>query len=391
MNRLGGFVVPLLTIYLIQVRRLSVAEAGGIVSVFGAGSIVASIAGGHLSDRLGRRITMLISLFGGALSLLVLAFVRDLAAIVAMVGVVGFVSELYRPAVLAIVADVVPPEQRMRAYGLLHWVINIGFAVAAAVGGLLAELDFTALFIADAISMAGYGVIILVAVPETRPRAAAGGPEAPREPAAGDPRAGRWWLDGSFTVLVGLTFLLTLLPFQADASLSAHMMHQGFTPAAYGAALAVNGVLIVAIQPWLTTWAARHDSSRVLILASLAYGAGISMHGLASTFWLHGAAVMVWTLGEILEGPARSTITAAMAPESARGRYQGAVVMAFGVARLVGPKLGTWTWEHEGPDTLWSACLALGAVVALGHAAAAPARRRRLARGSGAPPDPRLA
>ena len=104
------------------------------------------------------------------------------------------------------------------------------------------------------------------------------------------------------------------------------------------------------------------------------------MHGLASTLWLHGAAVTVWTLGEILEAPARSTIVAAMAPTSARGRYQGAVVLSFGLARLVAPKLGTWTWEHQGPSTLWASCLALGILVALGHAAAAPARRRRLQR-----------
>jgi MFS family permease len=385
-NRLGGFVVPLLSIYLISVRKLSVAEAGGIISIYGAGSVAASIVGGQLSDRLGRRVTMLLSLFGGAASLTVLALVRDLAALTAMVGVTGFVSELYRPAVLAIVADVVPPAQRMRAYGLLHWVINIGFSIALLIGGLLAEVDFTLLFIADAATMAAYGVIILVFVPETRPRAADAADAADAAPASADapsaaePRARRSWLaDGSFVVLVGLTFLLTLLPFQADTSLSAHMLHQGFTPAAYGIALAINGVLIVAIQPWLTAWAARRDATHVLIGAALLYGAGISMHGLAGTLWLHGAAVVVWTLGEILESPARSTLVAAMAPVSARGRYQGATVLAFGLARLVGPKLGTWTWEHEGPDILWASCLALGILVALGHAAAAPSRRRRLA------------
>jgi MFS family permease len=379
-NRLGGFVVPLLAIYLLQVRKLSVAETGGVIAVFGAGSVVASILGGQLSDRLGRRATMLISLFGGAIALTILALVRDLTALTVMVGVFGLVSELYRPAVLAIVADVVPPAQRMRAYGLLHWVINIGFAFASIIGGLLAEFDFTILFIADAATMALYGVIILVAVPETRPRAAPAAAPARSTPAATAER--RSWLgDGPFAVLVGLTFLLALLPIQADASLSAHLLHQGFTPAAYGAILAVNGVLIVAFQPWLTAWATRRDSSSILIAASLFYGAGISLHGLASTLWLHGAAVMVWTLGEILEGPARSTIVAAMAPASARGRYQGAVVMSFGVARLVGPKLGTWTWEHQGPDTLWASCLVFGVAVALGHAAAAPARRRRLAGG----------
>src|ERR1700733_8647849 len=107
-NRLGGFVVPLLTIYLITVRPLSVAEAGGVVAIFGAGAIGASLAGGYLSDHVGRKATLLISLFGGAVAMAILGSVRELHTIRVMVGVVGFVSELYRPAVQAIVADVVP-------------------------------------------------------------------------------------------------------------------------------------------------------------------------------------------------------------------------------------------------------------------------------------------
>jgi MFS family permease len=413
-NRLGGFVVQLLTIYLIKVRGLSVAEAGGVSAVFGAGAIGASIAGGQMSDRLGRRITLLVSLFGGAIVLAVLAFQRDLTSIAVMVGLFGFVSELYRPAVLAIVADVVPAPQRVHAYGLLHWVINIGFAVATVVGGLLAEVDFTILFIADAATMAAYGVIVLVGVPETLPRArvpVAAAPAAatapPRRqgpappgrvappqggakvlqgpappgrvaPPQGGAKVHRWWRDGPFAVVVGLTFLLGLLPFQADAALSAHMLHQGFSPAGYAAVLSVNGFLVVVFQPWITARTAQLDTSRVVIAAALLYGIGISMHGLAAQLWAHAGAVVVWTLGEILEAPARSTMIAAMAPAEARGRYQGAIVLAFGVSRLVGPKLGTWTWQHRGPATLWTACLLLGILIALGHAAAAPARRRRL-------------
>src|SRR3954463_2749568 len=158
-NKLGGFVDPLLTIYLTTVRHFSVSEAGGVVSVFGAGAIGASLTGGYLSDRFGRKITLVTSLFGGAAALTALGLARDTTAIVVLVGVTGFVAELYRPAVSAIVADVVPIAQRAKAYGLLHWVINIGFAVAAVIGGLLADLDFTLLFIADAATMAIYGVI----------------------------------------------------------------------------------------------------------------------------------------------------------------------------------------------------------------------------------------
>lgn len=69
-----------------------------------------------------------------------------------------------------------------------------------------------------------------------------------------------------------------------------------------------------------------------------------------------------------------------MAPADARGRYQGAVVMTFGVGQLIGPKLGTWLWQHEGPGVLWGGCLALGVITALVLIATAPARRRRMAR-----------
>src|ERR1043166_5703443 len=121
-NRLGGFVIPLLTIYLITVRHLDASEAGGVISVFGAGSIAASLAGGYLADHLGRKITLVASLFGGALALLGLSLARELSTIMVMVGAVGFVGELYRPAVFAIVADVVPSARRVQAYSLLHWV-----------------------------------------------------------------------------------------------------------------------------------------------------------------------------------------------------------------------------------------------------------------------------
>jgi MFS family permease len=54
--------------------------------------------------------------------------------------------------------------------------------------------------------------------------------------------------------------------------------------------------------------------------------------------------------------------------------------MTFGVGQLIGPKLGTWLWQHAGPDVLWGACLALGVIIALAVIATAPARRRRMAR-----------
>lgn len=370
-NRLGGFVVPLLTIYLTTVRRESVVDAGTVVAVFGAGNVLASIIGGQMSDRLGRRVTMLVSMFGGAAAMAGLGLARDLTEITAMTFVVGFLSELYRPAVLAFVSDVVPQSHRVHAFGLLYWATNLGFAFAAAIGGIVADLDFRILFVADAITMAIYGVIVAVAVPETRPATVIRTKASALRPP---------WRDREFVIFVGINLMLVLLPMQLGSTLPVHMASQGFSSATYGMVMAVNGLMIIVIQPMMISWSARHDAQRILIAAALLYGVGLVAHGLAPIAMAHAAAVVIWSMGEILESPTRSAVVAAMAPASARGRYQGMFVMTWGVGQMVGPKVGTYIWQDVGPTALWASCAGLAALVAFTLWITAASRRARMER-----------
>ena len=379
-NRLGNFVVPLLTIYMTTVRGESVSTAGAVVACFGAGQIAASLVGGQLTDRVGRRATMLVSLFGGAGAMIGLSLARTIPEISVMVGVVGFVGELYRPAVAAFIADVIPAEQRLHAYGLLYWAVNVGFAFASAIGGLIARLDFSILFYVDAGTMVLYGIIVAIAVPETRPGAGKPTLSGNVLPSASKAASRSMWHDHVFLVFVSICLLLVLLPLQAGAVLAAHMTWQGFSPAAYGLVMAVNGILIIALQPVITGWSARFDGLHVMAIAALMYGAGMYLHGFAPIALAHAGAVAVWTLAEILESPTRSAMVAHMAPPEARGRYQGMLAMTWGVGQLVGPRAGTWLWEHRGPSALWTACLGLGGITALGFLAIGPAVRTRMAR-----------
>jgi MFS family permease len=342
-----------------------------IVSFYGAGQVAASIIGGQLTDRIGRRATMAMSLFSGAIAMAALGQARDLDAITALVGAVGFVGEMYRPAVSAYVADVVPPAKRLYAFGLLYWAVNLGFAFAGIVGGLIADYDFSILFWGDAITSAVYGAIVLVTMPETRP---------PTEERAGRSASRSPLGDGPFMVFVALNFLTVSVLMQVNAPLAAHMTWQGFSPATYGMVIAVNGILIIALQPLVAGWIARFDPSRILAAAALLYGAALGLHGMATVALAHAGAVAIWTLGEIIEAPTKSAIVAAMAPVDARGRYTGMLVMSWGLGLFVGPRLGTWIWQERGPEVLWSGCVVACAVIAVLLVATAPARRRRLAR-----------
>ena len=73
-NRLGGFVIPFLTLYLTSQRQIPVSKAALMVSLFGAGSFIAQLSGGEFTDRLGRRPVMLMSFFVTPIFMILLGF-----------------------------------------------------------------------------------------------------------------------------------------------------------------------------------------------------------------------------------------------------------------------------------------------------------------------------
>src|SRR5512147_3333132 len=89
-NRLGGFVIPFLTLYLTTQRQIPVSQAALMVSLFGAGSFISQLSGGELTDRLGRRPVMLMSFFVAPVFMVALGLARDLALISISTFMVGF-------------------------------------------------------------------------------------------------------------------------------------------------------------------------------------------------------------------------------------------------------------------------------------------------------------
>src|ERR1035441_3292713 len=120
-NRLGYVVEPFLALYLVRGRGVSVGVAGVLIACFGTGSLVSQPLGGMLADRVGRRTTIIAGMAGSAAGVLRLGMAPTLVAIGIAAPVCGLAIDLYRPAVAAIVADIVPSEHRARAFGLLYW------------------------------------------------------------------------------------------------------------------------------------------------------------------------------------------------------------------------------------------------------------------------------
>ncbi|MFC1433474.1 MDR family MFS transporter [Streptacidiphilus sp. N1-3] len=376
-NRLGGFVVTFLALYLTLDRHFSPAFAGLVASLYGLGGSVASVAGGVLADRIGRRPTLLAASVGTAVATLALGLVHPAWAIAAAAAVVGFTSNAGRPAVSAIMADLVPPADRVRAYSLNYWAINIGFAFSAAAAGLIAAHGYLLLFVGDAATTLLCAVVVFARVPETRPetRPESGPERAPgargAAPADGGPGAPRVGLGAVlrnpvFMAFVGLTFLTGCVDGQGSIALPIVMGRNGFSPTDYGLVVSLNGVLIVLLQIPLTRLVEGRNRAAMLGAASLLTGCGFGLTAFAGAAWFYALTVTVWTAGEMLRVPAGMAIVAELSPVHARGRYQGVYSLAWTGASFIAPLMAGLLLTAGGGDAVWLTCTVLGAVTAAG-------------------------
>ena len=366
LNRTGGFVLVFLGIYLTEVRGLTPAEAGYVVAAFGCGALAGAPVGGALSDRVGRRPPLVASLIAGGASMVALGFVSAVPSIIVMAAVTGLLYEMYRPIVSAVIADIVESDDRPRAYTLNYWAINIGAAIAPPLGAFIAARSYPVLFVADGVTTALYGVLVWRALPETRPA----GPlhdDAARVGAAAVLR------DRLFMTMCVLTFGIHLVFFQAFVGLPLDMRAHGISTAAFGALMTINPVLIVLVQPWAGEVIRHRSPLRVMSLASLLIGVGFGMNAWASSTPAYIAAIVLFTVGEILFAPASMSFVADLAPAPLRGRYQGVFAIAFTSAFAAAPALGGYLMTAAGARWLWIACLATGCGVAAGFLLLRPA------------------
>jgi MFS family permease len=381
-NRLGGFVIPFLTLYLTAQRAIPVTTATLMVSLFGAGSFLAQLSGGELTDRFGRRPVMLMSFFITPIFMVALGLAKDLMLISICTFIVGFFMDLYRPAVGAAIADLVPPESRTRAYGYNYWAINLGAAVAPLLAGLIADYNFLILFVGDAVTTALFGFIVLFGIRETRPAEMHHASHAPlSERVSQLKRAPILLLFSLITLFFGIVYM------QGNVTLPLDMQADGLGPRDYGVAIAVNGALIILMTIPVSNMAAKWPRFETVAVAAVLMGLGFGATALATDLPLFALSVAIWTLGEIAATSVSPAIIADLSPVQLRGLYQGIFGAAWGLSYFIGPLAGGWVYDRWGSNTLWVACLFIGFVIALCYWALSVPARRQITQAKPSPTD----
>ena len=353
-NRFGTFVMPFLVIYLTG-RGHRPAQAGLAVSVYGAGHLVAAMLGGHLADRIGRRHTIALSMFSSSIAMLALSQARTYPVILVCAFLTGLAAELYRPAAGALIGDLVPPEQRITAFGVYRFAVNLGFAAGPAAAGLLASRSFLLLFVVDAITSVLFGAIALVALPH-----------GIRSAAKDEEPGGAWRYalrDRRFVLFLIATACVTWIEFQIHSALPLHVASLGFSTVTYGLLISLNGVIIVIFELAIIGWTQRYDPQHMIAIGYFLSAIGFAMTGLAHTVPLLAMTVVIWTIGEMIYAPVTGAYVTNLAPERYRGRYQGMWVLMWSIGMVLGPSIGTLIYERK-EAVLWITCAIFGVIAA---------------------------
>ena len=359
-----GIVFPILPLY---ARRFHVssATATGLVAAFSAASFLFSPLWGRVSDRVGRKPVLLLSLVGTAVGSLLTGLAGGIVVLY-VARIIDGISGASISVAQAAVSDVASPQQRPRLFGLLGAAFGIGFVAGPALGALAAVAGPRVPFFLAA-AIAGINAIVAARrLPETHhPEPDDGGGPA-RPSARRNPLAALAGAHGASQLIsVAFLTLLSFSAFEATFSLFGHS-RLGLDVGSSAAVFAAIGLVIVVVQGGLV----HPVVMRLGELTTLRAGLAAEVVGLLALAFVHtwaalAPALLVLTVGQGLVQTTMTSALAGRAPPQRRGAVLGAQQSAGGLARVIGPLLGGILFEQIGPGAPYVVGAALVAVCLL--------------------------
>lgn len=333
-----GIVLPILPLYARRYHA-SPGTAGALVAAFSLAQLAGSPLWGRLSDRIGRKPVLIVSLIGTAIGSLLTGLATGL--ILLFVGrLIDGASGASVSVAQAAVADLAEPSQRARLFGLLGAAFGLGFVLGPAIGGALSPISPRLPFFVAA-AIAGINAIVaLRRLPETR-RA------APRTSAA-EPASARLSRDVVSLVSVSFLALVAFSAFEGTFALFANArlgLHETSTYVVFtiiGLVIAVDQVALV--HPIV----ARYGERNALRVGLVLNGLGLAVLPLVHSRWALAPSLLLLCAGEGLITPTIASEVAGRVDPDGRGQVLGIQQSAGGLARTIGPAAGGLMFGHIG-------------------------------------------
>ncbi len=352
-NRAGTMVVPFLTLYLTDKEHYTIAKAGAVMSVFGLGAICGGILGGKLTDKFGFYNIQLGALFAGGSMFILLGQMHSYLAICICTFFLALLNESFRPANATAIAQYSKEENRTRSYSLNRLSINLGWAFGGALGGFIAARNYHLLFWIDGITNIFAGLLLMILL---SPRRNQQTPSIKDKPAAAGSKTGSAYKDGIFMAFIVLTTMYAISFFQIFSTQPVFYKQQlHLTPDFIGLIMAMNGVLIAGLEMAVVFKLEQkgrhiHFITMGTLLCGLSF---VIFNLLPGAEWLAIVSTLIVTAGEMLSMPFMNSFWITRTNMTNRGQYAGLYTVAWSVAQVAGPYLGSQVAQRYGYEALW--------------------------------------
>ncbi|MDL4774184.1 MFS transporter [Actinomadura xylanilytica] len=387
LSRLGGFLNIFIVLFL-TARGYSREQAAFALGVYGVGGVAGVLLGGSVADRLGARNATVLSMGATAVLTAALLYLPDYSLLLAAILVVSLAAQLYRPASATLMSELIPEDRQVMIFGMYRFGLNMGAMVAPLLGfGLynLGDHSYTLLFWGEGLIAMVYAAVAVVAIPGGR-KAAATGPGG----GAGGPDSGGGYpamlRDRRYLLFLTAVLLNAIVYVQYLSTLPLDVKAAGISMFWYTLAVSLNGFIVIAFELPLTKFSQRWPFKLTVGLAFTLVGLGVAAYGLPMGAVVIIGATLLWTLGEIIGGPAVFAYPALAGPDSLRSRYIGGFQFMHALGTALGPVIGGLLFVRIGHG-VWPLFAVAGLLAALFGVLAI--RPEAVTRGNAAP-EPEL-
>jgi predicted MFS family arabinose efflux permease len=345
-----SMVWPYLTLFASERLDLPLTNVTLLISIHSAVGLVATFIGGAIADRFGRKWVMAFSMLVCAVAWFFFQLAGAYPLLALLMAVMGATTPLYRLAADAMIADLIPAEDRIDAYSVIRLGNNLGVAVGPAIGGFLAAVSYNISFSVVGIGLFATGLIVAIFSIETMPKQSTQLVERERTiqsyaPAFKDHAFIRMLISFTFN-RIGSSILWILLAVYAKQNFGLSEKLYGFIPV-------TNAVMVILFQIAVTRWTKKRAPAMSMAVGAMFYSVAVFLVAFGHGFWMFWVCMVIATIGEMVLLPTSTTFVSRQAPEDMRARYMSLYTLTWGVGTLVGPLIGGMLADLVSPAATW--------------------------------------
>jgi len=345
----ASFIWPINTIFIHDYLHKSLAVAGTVLFFNSILTFLGNYAGGKLFDKIGGHKTVMISTMIGMLALVGLIFNHGWPAYPILLPILGFgVGSAFT--VINSFGAQIDEVDKYKLFNAIYVGTNLGNAIGTALGGYIAGVQMTLVFIANFIFLSLFFLLAVFwygnrTIVTKQAQKNVGKIKSKLKPGT-----------ALIAIFLGTTWVAYA---QWSSNISAHLTKLGIPVSKYSLLWTINAIVIVVFLPLINHLAENKDWFKKIqiplgvVFFIIAFGSLIG----ATKYLSFAIGMVVLTLGEMLVYPGIPALVSESTPNSEAGRYQSIISMAATFARAIGPLLGGMLIMRSSYDVMYLAAI----------------------------------